>query len=40
MLALLAAGDLFACVGILVVGIMRRNMYTAAMETGRIPIEV
>ena len=40
LLALLAFGDLMTCVGIMCVGFMRKSMYVAAMETGRVPIEV
>ncbi|KAI1706732.1 serpentine type 7TM GPCR chemoreceptor srsx domain-containing protein [Ditylenchus destructor] len=39
LLTLLAVGDLLTCLAILMVGFMRKNMYTAAMETGRVPIE-
>jgi len=39
LLALLAVGDLMTCVGIMLVGVMRRNMYETAMETGRVPVE-
>uniref|UniRef100_A0A915E9H6 G-protein coupled receptors family 1 profile domain-containing protein n=1 Tax=Ditylenchus dipsaci TaxID=166011 RepID=A0A915E9H6_9BILA len=39
LLTLLAISDFLTCLGILMVGFMRKNMFTAAMETGRVPIE-
>ncbi|KAI1732281.1 serpentine type 7TM GPCR chemoreceptor srsx domain-containing protein [Ditylenchus destructor] len=39
LLTLLAIGDLLTCMGILVVGFMRKSIYTSAMETGLVPIE-
>lgn len=38
MLTLLAFGDLFTCMGIFALGIMRNN--STAMESGKVPIEV
>jgi hypothetical protein len=40
MLVVLAFGDLSACLGIMSVGLSRKELYMGILQSGNVPVEV